>query len=346
VVPTAPLSSEDSAKLSSRKAQPRENTTKHPLKASTKIKGPPQRTRILELAPSAEPTPVSSTELPTVHHPRTRLSFLHQSDDDEDDDDDDNEPANGGIDAAASLPLQDINPCVNSPRRPSTSSNTSSKPNTKNDALRKPTPAPNTTPDLMTAHELVIPYDDSPINPPEDSVIPTDPPMITLADVPLLTNEQAPPVPREPIPEEKDHASIMASIMAARKAHAIAKVNDTTDEDPKKRRRRQLGRATSTRSNGSTADDLASRSSSAKHTIIDEGSVRDGEEIIKRKVYEEYQPSQELGWDAPGAQEQREQMIRAMGGVVEMGGMRVESIGLVKDVVSESVGGRGRKRRG
>ncbi|KAF2786767.1 hypothetical protein K505DRAFT_343518 [Melanomma pulvis-pyrius CBS 109.77] len=356
VVPTAPLSEEDSAKLRNRKTK---------KSATTNPRGVPQQSRTLDLALSADPIPLSSTESSTVPNPSTRLSFLYQ---------DESPPLD--FDDGASFPLRDIHPSVNSPRRPSTSSDTSagtlnktnsvstSRSNSTSDAPRKSAPAPRpsrltkeTSPDsVLPAIDPVIPTDDS-IVPAEDSVI--------TAYNPALPPENT-VIPADPIPEQKDHASIMYSIMAARKAHAAAVTSKsgpiTTKEDDKRKRRRQLGRATSTRSNPSTADDIVSRASSvaegAKRGIIGE-EIAEADEVDAggeegfngkaRNMYEAYQPSQELGWDAPGAQEVREQMIRAMGGKVEESGMLVASIGVVKDVVSEGGGGMSRavrKRRG
>jgi len=130
---------------------------------------------------------------------------------------------------------------------------------------------------------------------------------------------------------------MMSELLARRKA-AAENSGATSKEDEKKKRRRQLGRAPSNAlhtSNPSTADDLASRANSVV-----------AEERFEGKGYVEYQPSQELGWDAPGAREEREKMIRAMGGKVEESGVMVGPIGVVKDIVSEAGLGRSRKRRG
>ena len=147
----------------------------------------------------------------------------------------------------------------------------------------------------------------------------------------------------------------MASILAARKAHAAAKADNAGKKDDKRKRRRQLGRATSGRSNASTADDIASRTSSAAEGAkrpffneenLVEGDVEKGGERDGKQKYVEYQPSQELGWDAPGAQEAREQMIRAMGGKIEDSAVMVSPIGVVRDMVDEGRGRSGRRRRG
>jgi DNA replication regulator DPB11 len=53
-----------------------------------------------------------------------------------------------------------------------------------------------------------------------------------------------------------------------------------------------------------------------------------------------------LGWDSPGAAKARELMIKRLGGRVTDKSVRVEGIGVVRDVVSEGVGGRpGRAER-
>ncbi|CAN9235996.1 unnamed protein product [Alternaria alternata] len=104
---------------------------------------------------------------------------------------------------------------------------------------------------------------------------------------------------KEPKPEEKDYSSILAQLRANRKTAPTS-----VDQAPgKTRQRRQLGRATSTRSNASAGD------SSGNPPIEEENE--------STVLVEEYQPSQELGWDSPGAAKAREQMIRKLGGTVQ-----------------------------
>jgi hypothetical protein len=61
----------------------------------------------------------------------------------------------------------------------------------------------------------------------------------------------------------------------------------------------------------------------------------------------EYQPSQELGWDSPGAAKAREQMIKKLGGTLKERSVPVQAIGGAMDGPSETrVSSRtGRKRR-
>jgi hypothetical protein len=125
--------------------------------------------------------------------------------------------------------------------------------------------------------------------------------------------------------EEKDYSDILAQLRANRK---IAPTSADQAED-KRRKRRQLGRATSTRSNQSAGGDSSGN-------LLDE----EGETV----VLDEYQPSQELGWDSPGAAKAREQMIKKLGGTVKEKSVPVQEIGIVKDVAAETVGRR--KRRG
>ncbi|KAF2705857.1 hypothetical protein K504DRAFT_493711 [Pleomassaria siparia CBS 279.74] len=355
-VPTAPLSSEESAKLQAKKTQAKRDTTK--------TNGGPQQARTLDLAPSADPAPLVSTKPSTIRIPNPRVPgpFL---DEDEDDGFD------VGHDDVNPLPLQDINPNVTSPRRQSTSSSaetlnkansvSTSRSNSIADITRKPAPAARASKLVKeTTPDSVLPHDD-PSLPSEGSVIPVDTPVDGSE---YVIPEPAPAPAPAPAPE-KDHASIMASIMAVRKAHAAAAASKTgphtSKEDEKRNRRRQLGRATSTRSNNSTTDDVISRTSSAvdvaKRVFSAEDSIEtsegcDGEQSFEgkaRKTYEEYQPSQELGWDSPGAAIAREKMIREMGGKVEETGTKVASIGVVKDVVSGVGGGLSRaprKKRG
>jgi DNA replication regulator DPB11 len=150
--------------------------------------------------------------------------------------------------------------------------------------------------------------------PTPDSVIPAD-------------SEAPAPPPQEP-PEEKDYSDILAQLRANRKPLALPADHSSTT---RRRGRRQLGRALSTRSNDSTAD------SSGQLNL-------DGDD--DREQVQEYQPSQELGWDSPGAVKAREEMIKRLGGKVSENSVRVEGIGVVRDVVSEGLRGRvSRKRR-
>lgn len=140
----------------------------------------------------------------------------------------------------------------------------------------------------------------------------------------------------------------MSNLLAQRKASAEHSLNK---EDDKRKRRRQIGRASSTRSNPSTAGDALLRAGSASapnENASEEITLEKDYGVAKGKGIMEYQPSQELGWDAPGAQEAREQMIRAMGGKVEKDTGVVEPIGVVKDVVGgdSRYSRAGRRRRG
>ena len=106
--------------------------------------------------------------------------------------------------------------------------------------------------------------------------------------------------------------------------------------DEKRRRRRQLGRATSTRSIGSTGD------ASSGNLGLDREDEDDETIVIN-----EYQPSQELGWDSPGAAKAREAMIKKLGGTLKEKSVPVKAIGGAMDGPSESgmTSRAGRKRR-
>jgi DNA replication regulator DPB11 len=210
-----------------------------------------------------------------------------------------NEASIPGVDGPASLPLQDIS--ANSPRRPSITS-VDSKPVSRERS--------------SSAESLIraVPIQRKTKEPSPDSVIPAD--------------TEPPAVPPQEPPEEKDYSDILAKLRASRK-----NMPAPTDANPLTRRRgrRQLGRATSTRSNDSAAD------SSGQLNL-------DGDD--DKEQVQEYQPSQELGWDSPGAAKAREQMIKRLGGTVSEKSVRVEGIGVVRDVASENAGGRmPRKRR-
>lgn len=212
------------------------------------------------------------------------------------------------------LPLQDINTSVNSPRRRSTSSIESNVKSASSKAAGDSITKP--------AVEQQYTRRQTP-----DSVIP--PP----SDV-----EPASVAAKEP-----NEDMVLVSEMLARRKQP----------KPMEKRKppRQLGRAASSRSAPSTADGPDSRASS----VATEDRPQQAIEIEappRLAIGSDYQPSQELGWDAPGAQEARECLIRAMGGTVQNTGMKIGSIGVVQDVIGglEMNSGRdqraGRRRRG
>ncbi|KAH8725804.1 hypothetical protein GQ44DRAFT_739308 [Phaeosphaeriaceae sp. PMI808] len=146
----------------------------------------------------------------------------------------------------------------------------------------------------------------------------------TTPDSVVPAAAELPGPPQNP-PEEKDYSDILAQLRANRKPPP-----SIVDQNPR-RGRRQLGRGMSTRSNDSTAD------SSGQINL-------DGAD--DREQVQEYQPSQELGWDSPGAAKAREQMIKRLGGRVTEKSVRVEGIGVVRDDGSEAAGARiPRKKR-
>jgi DNA replication regulator DPB11 len=266
-------------------------------KKATKSRGP-SRPQALDLTVSADPTPASTTD--SLTRPITNTNLPNEDQD---------EALIPGFDGQASFPLRDIS--ANSPRRPSTTS-LDSKPFSRQrsssaESLIRPVPAQRKS---KRANE---PTPDSVI-PAADSVIPAD-------------NDPAGPPQQEP-PEEKDYSDILAQLRANRKPLPSPADQNSTS---RRRGRRQLGRAMSTRSNDSGAD------SSGQLNL-------DGDD--DREMAQEYQPSQELGWDSPGAAKAREQMIKRLGGKVIEKSVRVEGIGVVRDVASEGAGGRvSRKRR-
>lgn len=252
-----------------------------------------RKPRALDLAISVDPTPASTTDS------LTNLNTNAPNTDYQDN-------VIPGLDGSASLPLQDIS--ANSPRRPSTDSGSKSASRARS----------------SSAESLIRPLPrKARINKPE-SVLAND----TDSNPPEAVQAEAEP-PKE-LPEEKDYSDILAQLRANRKPLPSPADQGTTG---RRRGRRQLGRATSTRSNQSTAD-------SANGTL-------NFDELNDRETEVEYQPSQELGWDSPGAAKAREQMIKRIGGRVTEKSVRVEGIGVVRDVESElGHGGRvGRRRR-
>jgi DNA replication regulator DPB11 len=256
----------------------------------------------LDLAPSAEVTPASTTD-----------SVVHVNTNNNDSVFDDDGVSIPGLDGPALLPLQDIS--ANSPRRPSITSldskHVSRERSSSAESLIRPIPARKSGPAKEPTLDSVIP--------PADSVVSAD------SAIPAPTE---PPVPPPPEPAaEKDYSDILAQLRANRKPlPSPADQNSST----RRRGRRQLGRATSTRSNDSGAE------SSGQLNL-------DGDD--DKEQAQAYQPSQELGWDSPGAAKARETMMKRLGGRVTESSVRVEGIGVVRDVASENGGRVVRKRR-
>jgi DNA replication regulator DPB11 len=233
--------------------------------------------------------PSANTTPATTSAPQTRPNISTNNSPD------DCDIAIPGYDGHASLPLQDIS--ANSPCRPSTSSN-ELKPIIRNRS--------------SSAESL--------IRPPRKAKDANHPPH-EQAPGSVIPADTAPAVPEAGPTDEKDYSDILAQLRANRKpVPSPADPNSST----RRRGRRQLGRAASTRSNGSSAN----------------GSGRlNLDDTDEQEKAQEYQPSQELGWDTPGAAKAREQMIKRLGGRVEEKSVRVEGIGVVRDVASEATGG-------
>ena len=269
----------------------------------------PSKPRALDLAPSADATPAATTDPLTLPADSTRDSRAFDNDD-----------SFGVFEGNASMPLQDID--ANPARRPSTSSKDSAiteKPKARQrsssaESLIRAVPAPRT---LRSARQ-----------PSPDSVIPAPEPVVTQ---PQPAQEQE--VPARIPEEEKDYSDLLTKLRNNRKA--LPTPEDQANE--KRRRRRQLGRATSNRSIGSTGD-----ASSGGGLGLDR-SDEDDETV----VLNEYQPSQELGWDSPGAAKAREAMIKKLGGTLKEKSVPVKAIGGAMDGPSESgmTSRAGRKRR-
>ncbi|KAI4665638.1 uncharacterized protein J4E78_003100 [Alternaria triticimaculans] len=297
-VPTALLSTEESLELRQKKQQPT-NAVKTSLH--------PQQRGTLALTAPADATPASTTNEADISNNDTNgLNY------------DDDESVIPGLDGAGSHPLQETS--ANSPRRPSTSPHASksfSRPRSSSaESLIAPAPRKSKAGQIP---DPVVPV------PEPDSVIPAD-----TEPVPQEAPKEKETIKAKGPEEEKDYSSILAQMRANRKT-----VPTSVEQAPgKTRKRRQLGRATSTRSNASAGDSS--------------GNILAGEEEEEENtvLVEEYQPSQELGWDSPGAAKAREQMIKKLGGTMQEKSVAVEGIGVVKDVGGNTTGRAGRKRRG
>ncbi|KAL5427530.1 hypothetical protein PMIN04_001295 [Paraphaeosphaeria minitans] len=185
VVPTAPLSKEDSIKLQQKKAR-----ITRPLERNNS-----RRPGILELSVSGPSTPstTGSSTNPNTTNTQSKQSSLQFEQDAQ---------FTGSYDGTASLPLQDVD--VNSPRKRSTSSTDSTGFSKPADPPAKPAPAQrNTRPFRQPSPDSVIPPDtESPTEAPAEGPIPP-PPEKDYSDImsKLLANRKmSAPVEKE---EEK-----------------------------------------------------------------------------------------------------------------------------------------------
>ncbi len=303
--PAVALSREDIPRLQEKQRQadaPKIVTKPQRLRARG-----PLKPRALDLAPPSDATPASTSDPLTLPADSTRNARNF-----------DNDGSLGGFDGHASMPLQDTD--ANLLRRPSTSStgpivrdeSRSRKRSSSTESLIRPVSAACAS---KTAR-----------GPTPDSVIPAPSESLGLAP------ESEPEAPTKEPEAEKDYSDLLTKLRNNRKAAPTPE--DQADE--KRRRRRQLGRATSTRSVGS-AGDVSSGNLGLDREDEDDETV----------VINEYQPSQELGWDSPGAAKAREAMIKKLGGTLKENSVPVQAIGGAMDGPSESgmTSRTGRKRR-
>ncbi|OSS44811.1 hypothetical protein B5807_10710 [Epicoccum nigrum] len=269
----------------------------------------PSKPRALDFASSADATPAPTTDPLTLPADSTRNSRVFDNDD-----------SFGVFHGDASTSLRDID--VNPTRRPSTSSKGSAV-TEKSKARQRSSSAESLIRAVHASRTLRSARQPSP-----DSVIPA-PESVVTEPGPAQEQEVAAKIPEE----ERDYSDLLTKLRNNRKA--LPTPEDQANE--KRRRRRQLGRATSTRSIGSTGD-----ASSGGGLGLDR-SDEDDETV----VLDEYQPSQELGWDSPGAAKAREAMIKKLGGTLKEKSVPVKAIGGAMDGPSESgmTSRAGRKRR-
>ncbi|KAF1996794.1 hypothetical protein P154DRAFT_306632 [Amniculicola lignicola CBS 123094] len=223
-VPTARLSEEDSAKLRERKTR------------ATKLQKPRNGTHrpgTLDLI-SADPLTASTTATSTNSNTTPNISPLEDEDD---------EPFLANFDGPNSHPLQPINPEVNSPRRPSTTSNPSTThPNTKANSVASD--------DSTSSAESLIrrPLNRTTTRTREKDITPDL--VIPPAPEEIEQDEGNEKEKEKGKGKEKDYDKLMSDLMAKR--HASKLMNPQPSKDAP-RRKRALGRAASTRSNPSTA---------------------------------------------------------------------------------------------
>ena len=300
-IPTAPLAKEVGLQLQKNKQRPKPTSDA------------PQRSGTLELSKADHLTPstTSPSSLPKTTNNPFHLEFQQDA------------QLPGVYDGPGeSLPLQDVDPGVNSPRKPSI--DTAAPQNMKSNLPRK------VSANFTSEAESVLRPQSHVRQPSPDSVIPPD----TAPSVEAPVNEPIPP------PPEKDYSDIMSKLLASRKTC----VPTDKEEEKGRRRRRPLGRAQSTRSNTSTAaDEAPSRQSSTAQAVEEEEMGEHDDDILQ--AFKPPEPSQQLGWDSPGAQRAREKMIRAIGGNVTAESTVIQETKVVRDAVSETALGMSRETR-
>ncbi|KAF2490115.1 hypothetical protein BU16DRAFT_622648 [Lophium mytilinum] len=280
--PTAPLSEEDQEKLRKTKQRRKVNKPQGVNKTAPKDKRPMKRANTLELVAS-NPSPESTGN---------------------DEANDAEESPTFPFDASASVPLQELAPEVNSPRRPSTNSAHSNS--TTGSPSSKFTPAPE------TAEQ----------EPSPDSVVPSK--------------------------AQESLDSVIITLLAQKQAASAASAAQPAEPISRRRKRGLLGRATSGTSNPSTSASFSGPNSfdiEKGENALDENEAGEKELGQQESIPKEYMPSQSLLYEDPSVQAAREKMIRKMGGTVDEVRGVVGPIGVVRDVVSEPVVGRGVGRR-
>lgn len=195
---------------------------------------------------------------------------------------------------------------------------------------------------------------------------------------PLSPVKSPSPPPPKPVPrveyEEDSLGPAISSLLAHHQRSSAGSVARPMSEKPAlgRRRRQLLGRATSNlsmRSNGSISISRASSidtiNTDGLGTPLESPNPAAGNESNSltallgfdereenHQSADSYLQMTQLGYEDPNVQAWRERVAKKMGGVVEMGtgntegvGMRVKSIGVVKDVVGKGAQGVAKRTR-
>ena len=157
------------------------------------------------------------------------------------------------------------------------------------------------------------------------------------------TFDVPPPRAQSPVrPESRGDklGSAITELLAQKQSSRPSSASEHTVKDRKKR---TLGRAPS----GPTTTSSETLSRSYSFGVNEEGNSQSLDVLDAPPRIEQVVPSQALTYEAPGMQEQREKLIKQLGGKIQEANKNtVKSVGSVKDLVLEQrgVGKRVRKR--
>lgn len=219
---------------------------------------------------------------------------------------------------APTLPLQELHPHVNSPSRRSASRSLS-----KSNSL-----SPTKEPSLSVAGDAT-PFEET------ENVL--------RAETTSEEEQQPEPVPANSIDFNNAITALLAHKTASRPSSARDSASENDNHNTRRRRRGLLGRAYSNVSNQSSA---ASNQPSRHNSIAQSDVQHDNPGPATQAGQNGPEPSQALMFEDPSVQQEREQVIRKMGGKVQRSvSVAVEEPAVLRDAGSSEGGVATRVRR-